>query len=181
MTVSTKTLNHQGFTLIELVITLSIAAILMAIAAPSFSSIIQNNRMTTQYNELLASLSLARSEAIKRAQQVTVCQSSTGTSCGGASSSWHVGWIVYVDTNTDDTRDGGEDILRVNSVLSGDNTLSYDSTRAAFGSDGLAIGNSAGTFTLCDSRGDANKQGLVVSSTGRARPAVSGDTLVSCP
>ncbi|OUR73993.1 hypothetical protein A9Q78_01885 [Methylophaga sp. 41_12_T18] len=182
MTVSTKTLNHQGFTLIELIITLSIAAILMAIAAPSFSGIIQNNRMTTQYNELLASLSLARSEAIKRTQRVTVCQSSTNNSCGGDSSSWHSGWIVFVDENADNTRDAGEDILRANSVLAGNNTLSYGArTRVGFDSDGLASGGSNGTFTLCDSRGDSNRQGLVISPTGRARPAVSGDNVVDCP
>ena len=180
MIVSTKTSKLRGFTLIELMITLSIAAILAAIAAPSFSTTIQNNRMATQYNELLASLSLARSEAIKRGQRVTTCQSSTGNSCGGSASNWHTGWVVFVDADEDGTIDAGEDIIRVNGALSGGNTLSFNFDNTIFGSDGLSDGGSR-TFTLCDARGDANSRGLVVLTTGRARHALPADLLTACP
>lgn len=74
-------LRVNGLTFIELIVALSIVGIILAIAAPSFSDIIDDNRMTTQYNELLAALALTRSEAIKRQMRVTTCQSSTGTSC----------------------------------------------------------------------------------------------------
>jgi len=180
---SKEKIKLRGFTLVELIITLSIAAILAAIAAPSFASIIQNNRMATQYNELLASLTLARSEAIKRGQRVSVCQSSTGNSCGGSATNWHAGWLVFVDTDSDDNRDVGEEILRVNASLSGGNTLAFGTTRTrvAYASDGLAVGNSNGTFTLCDARGDASSRGLLVSTTGRARHAVPADGLNACP
>ena len=172
----------RGFTLVELLITLSIAAILMAISAPSFTSIIQNNRMTTQYNELLASLSLARSESIKRDQRVIVCQSSAGDSCDGNASNWHSGWVVFVDNDEDNAIDGGEEIIRVQGTLSGSNTLTFGSrTRVAYASDGLAVNNSNGTFTLCDDRGDSNSKGLVVSLTGRVRHAINADAIASCP
>ncbi|QKV57365.1 MAG: GspH/FimT family pseudopilin [Dechloromonas sp.] len=73
----------RGFTLIELLITFMIAAILAALAAPSFTSFIKNNRLTTTTNDLLADLALARSEAAKRGQQVTLCISTNGSSCTG--------------------------------------------------------------------------------------------------
>jgi type IV fimbrial biogenesis protein FimT len=172
----------KAFTIIELMITLAIAAILASIAAPSFTEIIQNNRMTTQYNELLAGLSLARSEAIKRGITVTLCQSNNATTCGGNSNSWHAGWIVFVNDNADSTVDTGEEILRVHGSLSGGNTLTFGArTQVSYESDGLARGGSNGTFTLCDARGDSNKKGIVISTTGRTRHAISSDTLASCP
>lgn len=76
---------HQtrGFTLIELMITITIVAIVAAIAAPSFTEIIRNNQITTETNRLVSGLKLARSEAIKRSAPVTVCFSSVTTSCDG--------------------------------------------------------------------------------------------------
>lgn len=173
--------KSQGFTLVELMITLSVAAILMSIAAPSFTSLIQNNRMSTQYNTLLASLTLARSEAIKRNQRVTACQSSTGNSCSGSMANWHTGWIIFVDADRDNIKDPTEEILRVNGALSGGNTLEFDRVRIAYASDGLAAGLLTGKFILCDARGDTNRKGLVVSPTGRVRHAVSSDILGTCP
>jgi type IV fimbrial biogenesis protein FimT len=172
----------KAFTIIELMITLSIAAILASLAAPSFKEIIQNNRMTTQYNELLSSLSLTRSETIKRETRVTICQSSTGNSCGADSSSWHSGWVVFVDDDDDNAIDDDEEIIRIHGVLSGDNTLTFGARKwVAYKSDGLAVGGSNGTFTLCDNRGDSDRKGLVISNSGRARQAISSDTLASCP
>lgn len=70
-----------GFTLIELVITVSIAAIVLAAAIPSFREIIQNNRITAQANELVTAFNLARSEAIKRGVRARACASTNGTGC----------------------------------------------------------------------------------------------------
>jgi type IV fimbrial biogenesis protein FimT len=175
-----KIMKYRGFTLIELAITLTVIAVLSALAAPSFKSIIQNKRMTTQYNELLASLMLSRSEAINRAQRVTACQSTTGNSCGGTATSWHTGWVVFVDNDQDDVIDAGTDeIIQVHSALSGGNTLTFARTRVSYGSDALAIAASNGTFTLCDNRGDTNSKGLVVSITGQVRHTTNG--LGACP
>lgn len=168
-------------------ITLAIAAILAGLAAPSFADLIKNNRMTTQYNEFLASLSIARSEAIKRAITVTVCKSNDQVTpaCAG---NWQDGWLVFVDNNGDGVFDVGTDeVIRVHGVLSGGNSLSFNGgsgsergNKISYRSDALATGFT-GTFTLCDDRGDPSSKGLVVSNTGRVRQAIASDVLTSCP
>ena len=162
--------------MIELMITLAIAAILIASAAPSFRTSIQNNRLVTQVNELQTSLNLARSEAIKRNDNVTVCQSSNGTTCTGGN--WQDGWIIFLDNDFDgnvDTADG-DVVLRVDGVISGGNTLSFTQTRVIYARDGFARPNSAGTFTLCDSRGASEAKGLVIGVSGRPRLAIDSDS-----
>ena len=172
--------HNSGFTLLELMITLAIAAILSSLAAPSFSNMIKDNRMTTQYNELLASLSTARSEAIKRGITITLCKSNdlATPACGG---NWQDGWIVFVDDGDDGTFDVGTDeLLKVHSALSGGNNLNYNGDEIRYSPDGLAQGFN-GTFTLCDDRGNADRKGLIVSNTGRARKAIAADALANCP
>jgi len=162
-------------------ITLAIAAILSSLAAPSFTDMIKDNRMTTQYNELLASLSIARSEAIKRGIAVSLCKSNDLATplCGG---NWHDGWFVFVDQDDDGVFDVGTDeLLRANSALSGGNTLNYGEDRIRYNPDGLALGGFNGTFTLCDDRGDSDRKGLIVSNTVRARKAIAADALAGCP
>ena len=91
-----------GFTLIELMITISIAAILLAIGIPSMRDMIQQNRLTGNVNEFVAANMLARSEAIKRGTPVTLCRSvnaesaSGSNACSGTAGDWNTGWIVVV-------------------------------------------------------------------------------------
>jgi type IV fimbrial biogenesis protein FimT len=169
-------LTIKGFTLIELMITLTVAAILLGLAAPSFIGIIKDSRLTTQINSLAASLNLARSEAIKRSLTVTVCKSNDQTACGG---NWHDGWIVYEDIDGNGAVDPGDTIIRINSALSNGNTLVFPGrSRVTYQADGFAIGYNS-TFKLCDDRGYTKAKGLVVSNSGRVRTADSSD-LTSC-
>jgi len=91
-------------------VTIAIVAILAAIAFPSFQDSIRSNRVTTAANELMASLALARTEALRSPGGAVVCTSADGASCGGA---WEDGWIVWVDFDGDGALAGTNDrVLR---------------------------------------------------------------------
>lgn len=83
--------RQSGFTLIELMVTISVLAILLGVGVPSFQATIQGNRISTSANDLVAALQFARSEAVRRGVNVTVCSSNDQATCSGA---WSDGWIV---------------------------------------------------------------------------------------
>lgn len=100
----------KGFTLVELMIVIAVAATLAAMAFPSFQSSIRANRVSTASNELMASFALARSEAIRSARGGGVCASADGKSC--VAGSWGDGWLVWTDTNADRALNEGEPVIR---------------------------------------------------------------------
>jgi type IV fimbrial biogenesis protein FimT len=95
--------SDHGFTLIELMVVVAIAAILMAVAVPSFRDVTERNRVSTQVNTFVGDLQLARSEAIKRGLAVSLCASSDGGSCLD-NNAWNRGWIMFVDPATSGNR-----------------------------------------------------------------------------
>lgn len=103
--------KHAGFTLIELMVTVAVLAILVSIAAPSFERLLATNRMTAQANQVLLAMQVARTEALKRRRPVAICSSNNGTSCGG---NWGQGWIVVTDNNgLGDSSVNPDEVLRV--------------------------------------------------------------------
>ena len=90
----------QGFTLIELMVTVAVLAIVLSIAVPSFQTLITNNKSQTMGDEFAQALNFARSEAVKNKKRVSICASSNGTSCTG---SWSEGFIVFQDNAASDT------------------------------------------------------------------------------
>lgn len=175
---------QQGFTLLELIVTLAIAAVVIGVAAPSFSTMIQDNRLSSQSLDFVAALNLARSEAIKRRTQVTLCKSANGQGCTNAGN-WGQGWIVFVESvAVNNARDVNEPILRVHDSLAGNNRLTGNGNftdTIAYQPSGDTVGLGNGTLTLCDARNDdAKSPAIVINSTGRPRLTHVDQTAMTC-
>ncbi|HRW65200.1 MAG TPA: GspH/FimT family pseudopilin [Candidatus Competibacter sp.] len=173
--------RKSGFTLIELIITVALVAIVMTIGIPSFRTAILNNSRTAQVNEFVGVLSLARSEAAKRGFRVTVCRRLNDTTCATDTTSiWENGWIVFIDQNRDNIIDAGEEVLKIYSPIPNDFTLRGNVFSKSIAYLPNGVGSEAGTFRLCDSRGVDQARFVVISMTGRVRvrEKESGDT---CP
>jgi type IV fimbrial biogenesis protein FimT len=136
----------SGFTLIEVMVVITIVAVLMALAIPSYQYVTSANRISGEVNGLLGDMQYARSEAIKEGQTVTVCSSTNPTSpaptCSGTTT-WQTGWIVFSDVNGNGTVDAPQDvILRVQRTFSFGDTLNADNgmTAVTFNREGFALG-----------------------------------------
>lgn len=174
--------ERHGFTLIELVVAIAVAAILVTIAVPSFRTTILNNRRAAAANDFVGAVTYARSIALSRHTPVTVCRSNSVTaaspSCGGGSG-WETGWIVFVDNNGSGTAgviDSGEDILRLHEALTG-STLRGEAAPASivtFNSAGVTA--QSGRFALCDSRGwSSDARVIVLGGAGQIRALPKAD------
>ncbi len=93
----------HGFSVIELLVVLAIAAILLGIGVPSFRILLQNQQMTTTVNELFAAINLTRSEAIQRGTRVDLVPADARE--------WTSGWVVFIDQNDNQKPDDGEKII----------------------------------------------------------------------
>jgi type IV fimbrial biogenesis protein FimT len=153
---NTLTMDKEpGFTLVELLITIVVATILLAVGVPAFQSFIKNNRVTAQANDLVSAIQLARSEAVKRGTVATICASSDRATCNVTDKHWERGWIVFSDLNRDgapNKEDGStpitgtclstEDcILRTNGGLSGKNTVTANVNGIRYQINGFANEN----------------------------------------
>ncbi len=163
--------SQKGFGLLEILITLVIAGIVTLLVVPSFSTLVADNRLISTNNELGSSLSIAKSEAIRRQQQITVCQSNDALSDCDPSESWSNGWIIFVDDDGDDAIDNGETVIRVHEAINSSLTLTYSAgTQLYFGSTG-SLSSTPGHFTLCDDRGAPYAAGKLLYNSGRISSA----------
>lgn len=155
--------KQAGFTMIELLVTMTVAVVLTSIAVPSFKLTFQNNRLVSQSNDLLGAMLYARSEAIALNTNVTVCASNDAATCSGTN--WAKGWITKYTDST-----GTVQTLRIEPSLSGGNTLtSTFGSSIVFQKDGTITAGAAGTFNLCDARLTSNGRSLWITATGLTR------------
>jgi len=153
-------------------------------SAISLGTLVQDNRLVIQINELVTHLSLARSEAIKRRVTVTLCKSNTGVSCN-RDADWQSGWIIFTDPNTNRVVDADEDILLVQSALDGNPSMRFGETGrynyVTYYPTGYAWPNA--TFTLCDGRGSDRARAVILYWTGRPRTSLrnSSGGALRCP
>ena len=159
--------KNSGFTLLELLMTLALVSIVAAFGIPSMNEFIKNDRLSTQINTLVGHLAYARSQAVTSHLPVVVCASSNQTTC--SSGNWADGWIIFTDIDNDGDVSAGEELLRVQQPLSGNNTLVNSvGNSVVYDSRGFAP-NSNGSFSLCDDRGATHIKSITISNTGRVR------------
>ncbi|MGQ0591131.1 MAG: GspH/FimT family pseudopilin [Gammaproteobacteria bacterium] len=170
-------LNACGFTLIELMVGVAVLAIALGAGVPSMSEFIQNSRLAAHTNDLLTSLHLARTEAIKRNARVTLCKSPNATNCSTAPEGWEIGWMVFADAAPFGTREGADAVLDSHGAAATNVSItprvadpigdfvSYTSRGVIRDAAGVAQN---GVFRVCDDRGLGHARGLVLSPTGRA-------------
>lgn len=166
-----NTLQH-GLSLIELLVTLSIAVILLAIGVPSFVDMVTSNTASSYANDLLADLNYARSEAITRGCRVVVCKGTATAVNSTCTGNWKDGWKVFEDCDDDRTVDDTTEVLRVHAALSSGWTLvgnggvvDYESYRPV----GLPSG--IGTFSFCKGSQVTTGNGVTISISGRVKVA----------
>jgi type IV fimbrial biogenesis protein FimT len=168
--------KDRGFTLVELLIAVAVAAILLGIGVPSFSRVLNTTRLSDASNTLLASMKRARSEAIKRNGRVTLCKSSDGVTCASAGG-WEQGWIMFHDSNHDGDRSRDEPVIeRVQAMNTGVRVTgnAHVEKYVSFLANGLSRlvsgGFQAGTVTLCNHSAAAGEaRQIVLNAVGRAR------------
>jgi len=175
--------EEAGVTLIEVMVSMAILAILAAIAVPSYRYVINSGQVSADMNALIGTLQLARAEAIKRGLTVIVCASSNSINPvnGGAGASrpgctgvttWQVGWFSFVDANNNGSFDGADSLIAVQGPLASRNTLVADNgtSSVTFNRQGFVSGLAANAVTLTlspASNAAVQKRCLAIGSAGR--------------
>jgi len=170
--------RQRGFTLIELMITLAIAAVLLVVAVPSFVSFQRNSQLTSLTNSLVASIYAARGEAMKTGFNAFVVPTGNG-------SDWKTGWVVFVDRDRDGAFDAANDTIVQTQIatesyfdMSGNGTAGETPAYIMFDSSGYSKTKTAGfgALTLSIARNDVSGSAaseetrrIIIASTGRLR------------
>lgn len=167
----------RGYTLLELVVTLAVLAILATLTVPGFQDTIRRNARDSSMQDLSTALDFARAQAVTEGTMVSLCRSTDlGNCAGGGGSDWSAGWIVFTDRGTAGTVDGDDRVLQaqetkrhdweIELVESGGGNVTGDFLR--FTSDGSLADNDDTYFRFCEIDGLlANARALLILRTGR--------------
>jgi len=176
----------RGFTVIELMVTVGVVAILLAIAVPSISSMVKGNRLSTQVNMVMADIHLARSESVKRGVRVIMCRSAspnnTTPTCGGTAQDWSTGYLIFTGEDGNSTYQAGTDTLIRRGQPTQDGVDLHTNTTC---NNNLEINpsgtlNEGGTaiFAVCDERNEAHGKQITIPLSGI--PRMKSSSIASC-
>ena len=163
-------LGEGGVTLVELVFAITILAILIAIAAPSFRDASLGSRLSSAANDLLSAIQVARSEAIKTNTVVTVCTSTDGSTCADAGD-WNQGWVVL---------DRDANVIQSHAALSTGLKMTESGGALELSFQPIGVGASPASFTVCRDE-PIGSQERVVTVTGTGLAYVTRTETGACP
>ena len=182
-------IETRGFTLVELVITLAIGAILMTAAAPAFTDLVRTSRLSAQLNNFARAVNFGRMEAIKRGRQASICVRS-GDVCSN-DGPWRNGWLVYVDEDGDSEVDQEELLISYDALPDGYSLTPNVNTNALRFSATGQVRRASGalplmTFRLCAPDAEPGKlvqrsREIVINATGRMRVQYGREGITRCP
>ncbi|MDJ0654878.1 MAG: GspH/FimT family pseudopilin [Xanthomonadales bacterium] len=159
----------QGFTLLELMTTLSVVVIVISIGIPSFQTFMAAQQLKVTHNRLFGHLSLARLTAVTEGRRAVLCPSIDGQTCSGATD-WAVGWIVFVDATVNRVVDPGDRIVHRGTAMPPGVSLTTSRARRAisFLPSGYSPGSNL-TFALCHDNPKVPPKAIILSNQGRPR------------
>ncbi len=173
-----------GFTLLEALVVLAVAGVLVALAAPALSGMRARHQLQAQAEGLLDSLVLARSEALRRQQRVTLCPRTRDNACD-ATAPWQNGWLVFVDANDNAQREAEESLIEVHGDVPQTVRMGVASSVKgyfSYGSEGRSQSTGgafmAGTWRFCLASGP---EGWQVVSNALGKPRIEKYTPQTCP
>ena len=167
-----------GITIVELVVSLAVVSIVVTTGVPAFSNFIQTNRVSESAFDVLGTINLARTEAVKRRTRVVLCRSgnpaASTPSCGGSANTWTTGWLIFASGDSNNTYEAGTDTLLGTGTLHSSNvtviTNSTSNRNLEYNSDGTT-NESGGTarFAVCDKRGGNFGRQIEIPPHGRPK------------
>jgi type IV fimbrial biogenesis protein FimT len=173
-------MRSQGYSLLELLVTLTLVAILLSLGVPGLREFALDARRLADVNGFVTAIHLARSESAKRAEAVVLCQTTDGVVCGNSGQRYDLGWMVFVDDDEDSPpRRDGDEILLLHHIPTIQGSIR--SNRAFYVFRPYYRRSTNGTVVFCDLRGPAAARAVIISYTGRPRVAgtsAAGDGLI---
>ena len=180
--------NNTGFTLLELMVVISIGGIMLMVGIPSFKSMLVTNELASVTNDLTMSFKLARSSAITSGKNAYVCSSTDGKACSGVSGKWGNGWLVWVDLNGKGSLDAGSnELLWVKVIDPGTQVTIKPSaastdfdTEVKFKYTGTLFNELPGSFELCSGYGTDGYPMRAITLTASGEPQFSKVLTTKC-
>lgn len=176
----------EGYTLLELLVTVAVVGILAALAVPSFTDTIDRNSRDSAMMDLARTLGYTRAEAVTQGRTVSICLSANQVSCAGSEGGdWKQGWIVFTDAGTAGTVDGEDEVLQVNSPISASAVITLNNADdsditddfLSFTTDGFLDNDATSAevyFKLCAADLEASEwRAIWIAPTGRPTMSIA--------